>query len=129
MSFSNRCTQNVFTRRAMVKTVSRMVKKEVAAVCSNKFPSVFTNKSEEAVMSLEFNSIVKDLDSQAPTLLSLLKSCLKTKTPRGNEDVILVVIAGIIFKHRRPSCSLIQRVISLVLYVGHSAKQVRILHY
>jgi len=93
-------------------------------MCSDKFPSVLRNKSVEGLMALDFSAIIKELNSQAPTLLSLLKSCLKTKTPRSNEDVILVVIAGIIFKHRQPSCSLVQRVISLILYAGHSAKQV-----
>ena len=38
--------------------------------------------------------------------------------------MILVVIAGIIFKHRRSSCSLVQQMVSLVLYAGHASKQV-----
>ena len=43
-SFSNKCSQNMFTKQAMVKTVSRSVKQEIAAVCSDKFPSVFKSQ-------------------------------------------------------------------------------------
>lgn len=75
---------------------------------------------------IDIISILKELHSQAPILLSLLRGCLKTKKRRQNEDVMLGVIAGLICKHRRSSCSLIQRVVSLVLYAGHSAKQVKI---
>lgn len=109
----------------MVKRISSLVNREVAAVCSDSYCSVWRSQSVEA---FDHAAIIQELHSRAPTLFTLLKACLKTKTPRENEDLILTVIAGIIFKHRRPSCSLVQRVISLILYAGHSAKQVHILH-
>ena len=62
----------------------------------------------------------------APTLFSLLRSALRTKTSRRNEGMIIVVIAGIISKHRRSCCSLVQQMVSLVLYAGHASKQVSI---
>ena len=40
-SFPHKCSQNMFTKQVMGKTVSRLVKQEIAAVCSDKFPSVF----------------------------------------------------------------------------------------
>ena len=59
-----------------------------------------------------------EMESKAPTLLSLL-----TRKPRKHtEDVI--VIASIFCKHRRPSACQLQRTISLILYAGHSSKQV-----
>lgn len=99
-------------------------------MCSDKFPSVLRSKSKEALVKFDFNAIVEELASQAPVLLTLLRSCLKTKTPRLNlnEDPIVVMIAAIICKHRRSSCSLVQRMTSLILYAGHSAKQVRMRH-
>ena len=96
-SFSSECSQNMFTKQAMVKTVSRSVKQEIAAVCSDKFPSVFKK-------SAGWFTVITEVHSRATTLFSLLRSVLRNKTSRINEGMIIVVIAGIIFKHRR-SCS------------------------
>lgn len=123
-SFSNQCAQNACTRKAMIKTVSCILSREIAGICSDKHHSVVRSKSIEVLSSFDCKEIIDELCSHAPTLLSLLRACLKTKAPRSNEDLILAVISGIILKHRRPSCSLIQQVISLILYAGHSAKQV-----
>lgn len=125
-SFAKKCTQNVTTRKAMIKSLSSILKKEVAALCSNTFPSVMRCKPKQISVDFGFKSLLKELSCQAPTLLELLKSCLKTKTPRVNVNLIVAMIAALICKHRRSSCSLLQRVISLVLYSGHSSKQVAI---
>ena len=45
--------------------------------------------------------------------------------PRRNTDSIVAVITSIICKHRRSSSCLIQRIISLILCIGHAGKQVR----
>ncbi len=99
---------------------------EIASICSDKHQSVVCSNSIQVLSSFNCKEIVDDLSSHAPTLFSLLMACLKTRAPRSNEDLILTVISGIILKHRRPSCSRIQHVTSLILYAGHSAKQV---HY
>ncbi len=123
-SFSNKCAQNLTTRKALIKTISQLLRGEVATMCSDKFPSLLRNKSKEALMKFDFNAVMMELGSHAPILLTLLKSCLKTKKTRPNEDLIIMVISAIICKHRRSSCSLMQRMTSLILYAGHSAKQV-----
>ncbi len=89
----------------MIKTVSCILSREVAGICSDKHHSVVRSKSIEVLSSFDCKEIIDELCSHAPTLLS-------------------AVISGIILKHRRPSCYLIQQVISLILYAGHSAKQV-----
>ena len=106
-SFSNQCAQNA-TRKAIIKTVSCIISREIAAICSDKHHSVVHSKSIEVLSSFDCKEIIDELYSHAPTLLSLLRACLKTRVPRSNADLILAVISGIILKHRQPSCSLIQ---------------------
>ena len=65
-----------------------------------------------------------EMESKAPTLLSLLKQCLLTRKPRKHTEDVIVMIATIFCKHRRPSACQLQRAISLILYAGHSSKQV-----
>ena len=112
----------MFTKQAMVKTVPHLVTQEIAAGCSDKFPSFFLKSAE----CFEVDTVITEVHSRAPTLFSILRSALRTKTSRRNEGMIIVVIAGIIFKHRRSCCSLVQQMVSLVLYAGHASKQVSI---
>ena len=78
----------MFTKQAMVITVSRSVKQEIAALCSDKFPSVFKKSAE----CFEVDTVITEVHSRAPTLFSLLRSALRTKTSRRNEGMIIVVI-------------------------------------
>ena len=103
--------------------VGRILNKEVSAMCSDNFNSVLMRKSKISLEELDFGVIIKELERQAPTLLSLLNRCLKTKIPRINADLIVVMITGLICKHRRPSCSLIQRLISMILYINMQVTQ------
>lgn len=105
----------------MVKIIGHTVNKEVAVMCSDKFASILRSKPIE---NFEFGAVIRELESQALILLSLLKNCLKTRTPMPNCSVIITMIVALICKHRNPSCSLLQRMISLILYAGHSSKQV-----
>ena len=123
-SFSSMCIQNAITRKTIVKAMSNILYREIRAICSDKFSSLWRDKSLESLIALDFDQIIEEMNSKTPTLLTLLKNCLKTKTPRSNGKIMLAMTAGIIFKHRRSSCSLLQHAISLVLYAGHSAKQV-----
>lgn len=123
-SFAKKSVQNPTARKAVVNSIGSILNKEVTAMCSNKFPSVMRCKPKQISVNINFTSIIKELESQAPTLLSIMKSCLKTKTPRGNVSLVVAMITALICKHRRSSCSLLQRVVSLILYAGHSAKQV-----
>ena len=42
-----------------------------------------------------------------------------------NHDAIIGVLVSIICRHRRPAASLLQRLISLILYSGHASKRVQ----
>lgn len=123
-SFSIKCFENVVTRKAIIKKICGMLRQEVSAICSDNYSTVMRDKNSEALIEFDFAKIIEEMELKTPTLLYLLQNCLKANTPRGNEKAVLAIIASMIFKHRRSSCSLLQRIISLILYAGHTAKQV-----
>ena len=106
--------------------MGQILQNEVAAMCSANFESILRLKIKDSVKDINhiINTINKELNSKAPTLLSLLQWCLKKKV-RSNTDELIATIVFIMCKHRRPSSCIIQRVISLILYSGHPSKQVR----
>ena len=99
-SFAKKCVQNVVSRKALVKTVGRTLTKEVAAMCSRKFNSLLRPKDNESMLKFKFGTVMSELRNQAPTLLTLLQSCMKTRTPRANSQLIIVMIVAMICKHR-----------------------------
>lgn len=89
-------------------------------MCSDSFQSILRLKTNDSVKNFHhiITTIIHEMQRNTPTLLSLLKSCLKTRKPRPNTDVFLAVIMCIICKNRRPAACIIQRVFSLLLYTG-----------
>lgn len=126
-SFAIHCVKrNPGTKQAIVGIIGQVLCNEVAAICSDSFNSITRQKSIDTLKNFRniITSIHDELRKKAPTLLSLLMSCLKTAKPRQNTAYVVAVIVSIICKHRRPSSCLIQRIISLILYAGHASKQV-----
>ena len=91
-SFAKKCVQNVVSRKTLVKIVGCTLTKEVAAMCSKKFNSLLRAKDNESMLKFKFGTVMSELRNQAPTLLTLLQSCMKTRTPRANYQLIIVMI-------------------------------------
>ena len=115
--------QNVVSRKSLVKIVGCTLTKEVVAMCSRKFNSILRAKDSESMLKVKFGTVMSELRNQAPTLLTLLQSCMKTRTPHANSHLIIVMIVAMICKHRDSKCSLVRRILSVTMYAGHSAKQ------
>ena len=114
------------TKDAVVDIIGKELQGEIAAICSDDYNSITRQKSNSAIGNFNHvkQSLLMEMKTKAPTLLSLLKSCLRTRRPRKNTDLIIVLITSLLCKHRRPSACQLQRIISLILYAGHSSKQV-----
>ena len=65
-----------------------------------------------------------EMKTRPPTLLSILESCTETRKVRMNKEAIVGLIIAILCKHRRPSASLLQQIVSVILYSGHASKRV-----
>ena len=120
--------RNASTRAIIVKVVGEMLHKEVACLCSDDLNSIMKQKDVNCYK--KFDMIIEKINGEielvAPILFSLLQSCLKTRRPRTNTRELVAVIVSILCKHRRPEVCLLQKIFSLILYVGHASKQVSI---
>ena len=125
-SFASKCMKGASIRNAMVTTIGWILQSEIAALCSDDFDSIMRLKTKGSVK--DFNHIIstinKELQTKMPTLLSLLQWCFQKKLS-SNTDVLIATIVSIMCRLRRPSACILQRIISLILYSGHSSKQVR----
>ena len=124
-SFASKCMKGASIKNAMMTTIGRILQSEIAALCSDDFDSIMRLKTKGLVKDFNhISTINKELQTKTPTLLSLLQWCFQKKLS-SNTDVLIATIVSIMCKHRRPSACILQRIISLILYSGHSSKQVR----
>ncbi len=122
MSLARRCLENENIRHCVLNGVCRMVHKEIATLCSDLVPSVLRDKSPELLKSFQWKCLLDELESHAP----ILKSCIGVRRPASQQQAVIGVITAILCKNRRNSASLVQRIISVILYSGHASKMVSI---
>ena len=63
----------------------------------------------------------------SPTSMELLTGCAQKslKAYKENQKSVIGVCLSLLCKYQNPKMTLFQRMLSLILYAGHSAKKVR----
>ena len=93
-------------------------------MCSDRTASLLREKSPEFLSNFKWNQLELELGMHAPTLSQILHACFTTRVPRKTKTYMVCMCAAMMFKNRRPSMSLLQKIISVILYIGHCSKQV-----
>ena len=114
------------TRNYIIKKLQIWINKEVKCLCSDEVNSFLRNSE---VSGFAWDAIVRQLKHHAPLFLAFMQACLYTKKPRKNYSAVLGMCTAIILKHRCREMSLVQKILSLVLYAGNAGKQVIIFIY
>ena len=88
--------------------------------------SILCNQSSDALNTFTWGKLHDELAERAPLLLTLLEMCTHTRKPRINRQAVIGLCAVILLKFRFSKMSLVQKIVSLILYAGHAGKQVGI---
>ena len=118
------CLKDRATKQYTLKEVNKLIQTEIHSVCSFEANSIMKSQSVEVLKEFEWSKILHELAERAPTFLAILRGVTKTRKPRNNTNAVICICAAILLKHRFGKMSLVQRVISLLLYSGHVSKQV-----
>ena len=78
--------------------------------------------------SFTWSSVENELQQHAPTLLSLLKAVSSSKPSRVDLRVVGMA-AFVLLKGRNKDLSLLQGIVSAILYSGHCSKMVEIITF
>ena len=115
-------------RDYIVGCVGRIIVYELRVLCSDKYSSILTNHGAEQITNFHWDHVIDEAKEAMPVLLKLLSMSMKTRTERDNANAIIGLIISILAKQRRPTSSLFQKIVSLILYSGHCSKKVYNLH-
>ena len=113
--------QNATTRSLILDELGCLLHNEVATMCSEKVNSVLKSKD---LSLFAWSALIAELKKHAPMLYKLLSSC--TKTTKDSTSII-GLCASVIFKFRHSSMSLVQWMLSTVLFAGRAKKEVSII--
>lgn len=119
-ALARQCLRDCSIRKYIIKGLGLALQHELASLCSDMAESVLRDKHTQAIELFKWESVIEEMKCRAPTLLSLLESCTRTKTPRKNRVTVIGLVTAILCKHRRQTASLLQRLVSIVLYSGHA---------
>lgn len=122
------------TRAAVLREIGLLMRREMRSLCSKKTPSVLRRKvTVELLKGFRWKDVSNELRERSPVLYQILKEVLqrKRRKTKGNkpsiqvdDDLIASLCAGVILRHRNSRMSLVQRIISLLLYSEHTTKLV-----
>ena len=114
-------------QQRVVTEVGRIVRTELQSLCTTKAQSILRSSTPAALRTFLWDKVICESKTLAPNLVQLLKTCLDDRTPtkKSQGDAIIGLLVCILCKYRCPFNSLLQRVVSLVLYAGHCGKVVR----
>lgn len=106
-----------------------MVRNELISMCTESRSSILRSQSPAALRGFTWNALLQELAVTAPILLSILQKCTHTRRPRPNQAAVIGMCFSILLKHRFSKMCLMQKILTLILYGGHSGKQVAALLY
>lgn len=123
-SVADECLKQSETRKVLFQKLVHLLRKDVKRMCSNEVSSVLQDKKAKALSDFTWQKLMVELAANAPTLLQVLQGCTFTRTPRKNRVATIGMCAAILLRFRHQRMNLVQRILSLILHAGHSAKLV-----
>ena len=114
------CLKDPCTRKYLLKHIGN----ELISMCSESTNSILRCQSITDLIEFTWDKLLSELAVNAPVFLTMLCACTHPRKPRQNRDAVLGICSAILLKHRFHKMCLMQEVLSLILYAGHSAKQI-----
>ena len=118
------CWKSPDVRRYIMCQLGTLLRQELKKLCSDETQSILRTQSLSNNPRFSWSAIYCEIQLHAPLLFNLLLSMTKTRQARSNRKAVICVCAAVLLKYRFSKMSLLQKVVSLILYAGHSSKQV-----
>ena len=130
VSVAVECVKDKRTQKHVVAALGQVIRSEITKLCSSKVNSIQNFIDPKSLQSFSWDTIIGEAAEHAPSLVQLLMECMKKnirkrKTSQPSQKSIVGMCISLFCKHRNQKMNLVQKVLCLVLYAGHSAKQVR----
>ena len=104
--------------------MSRIFWSEMHKMCADSTNSVLKQKLPLSFEEFYWDNLLSEVQTHAPLLLSFMNACTQTGRPRSNRKATIGMCIAMILRYRYSKMCLVQKIVALILYAGHSDKQV-----
>ena len=104
------------TRKYLIRKVYNLVNKELHNLCSDEVKSVLQTSD---VQEFTWDRLLNEIKAHAPMYFAIMQGCTHTVIPRNNRNAVIGICTAILLKHKFHKMSLVQKIISLIMYAGH----------
>ena len=123
------CLESLRIRKHIMLRIGFLLRQELKVMCFERVDSILQRSPSPEHDADDQNPIawkilMTELSRHAPIMYNIMCSCTQTQRERNNRDAVIGMCCSILLKLRYARMSAIQKVIAVVLYAGHSSKQV-----
>jgi len=112
------------TKKCIMNILGKELAGEIKAMASDRVTSILQSQNPDHLKQFRWDMLLDELSRYAPQLKSLLLSATKSRVPRSNTAAVVGMCAAMLINHRNPNMNLPQKIVSLILYTGHTSVQV-----
>ena len=113
-SVAKRCLEDPITNKFLFEFIGLKLRRELRSVVSDSTNSLLWSKSAEDMKLFSWSRVLDELAQHAPTLVFILRACLKTKTVKKDTTSIIGACAVILLKHRYNKMSMFKKIVSML---------------
>lgn len=124
-SQSSEVLKDACTKSQVLKIIGEELAKEIKEIASDRVQSILQSQTSNDVKNFKWDTLLNEMSRYTPTLKMLLAFATKTRKPRCNTKAVICMCAAIIISHRNSRMNFVQKIVSLILYCGHTSKKVR----
>jgi len=123
------CTEDENTARSacIIKSVGTMVHKEMQLLCGTYSGLSLRSNSTEDLRQFSWQALNKKLEKKMPVLIAILRSTGVVNKDKANFNTVISLCVLLLARNRNPKMNLVSKILSLILYAGHTAKDVSVM--
>lgn len=120
------CFEDIRSFDFLKKKMCRVLSSEIKSMCSNKVNSILRSTKCAVLKNFKWSQLIHELKVNAPLLYCILNACVGTSV---NREAVICMCCSIILSSCFKRMCLVQKIISLILYAGHTGKEVNMYTY
>ncbi len=124
-SIAKACFTDPITTKYAMNYLGTLLRREIQVLVSHDTNSMLQSQDIRSMETFTWDVIMEELRLHAPKLLILFQAITETKQKDEHKrNGIIGMCVSILLKYRLSRMSLVQKIISVIIYAGHASKQV-----
>ena len=126
-AFAKEALKSEVYRKSIFHKVQSIISLEAQSLTSTRTPCTLRFHQWDSLTQVNWDALYTELSSRAPAIFNIMRALFggpRSSQLRPKQKVAMCTAIAILLFSRDNCISLIQRIVSMILYAGHSSKSV-----